>query len=158
MIVHRLLLMIAMAAFALLLAACGNEPVGGPPAIRYGQDVCSECGMIISDERFACAIVPDEAAQAPLLFDDIGCLLDYEQAHQATAGKRYFHDALARYWIAVDRVFFVNTDQQTPMGSGLFALEEAGEAQKLATARKDGAGKVRDYSQLRRTAAAQSNE
>ena len=41
---------------ALALAACGGgADTTQPPEILYGQDVCDECDMIISEEKFAAA-------------------------------------------------------------------------------------------------------
>ncbi len=145
---------IAAAALPLLMTACGNRVASGPPAIRYGQDVCSECGMIVSDERFASAIVPEASEQGPLLFDDVGCMLDYEQAHQVGKAARYFHDVRTRQWITAEEASFVKTGQQTPMGSGLQALGDRAAAQKLAEGEKTSGGRVRAYSELRQAAPA----
>ena len=39
-----------------LLAACAQGATElNPPEIRYGEDVCADCNMIISDPRFASA-------------------------------------------------------------------------------------------------------
>ncbi len=43
-------------ALALLAAGCAQGTAEiKPPEIRYGEDVCVECKMIISDPRFAAA-------------------------------------------------------------------------------------------------------
>ena len=42
---------------AWLLAGCGGaEEVVAPPEIRYGEDVCTMCNMLISEPRFATEI------------------------------------------------------------------------------------------------------
>ena len=43
---------------AVLLASCSARPgEPQPPEINFGQDTCDACGMIISEARFAAAIV-----------------------------------------------------------------------------------------------------
>ncbi|MEZ4676418.1 MAG: hypothetical protein R2932_19510 [Caldilineaceae bacterium] len=69
----------------IVLVACGGATVTPdmPPEILYGEDVCDQCNMIISDERFAAGLVvelePGEFEHR--IFDDIGDLLAYEKAH-----------------------------------------------------------------------------
>src|SRR5262245_16948176 len=58
---------------AALLGGCERASTDSPPAIAYGRDECAHCGMIISDDRFAAALIVRDGAQShPLLFDDIG--------------------------------------------------------------------------------------
>ena len=67
-----------------LLAACAQGTTElAPPDIRYGEDVCVECNMIISDERFASAIGYEVAPgrYETASFDDIGDMLDYAAKH-----------------------------------------------------------------------------
>ena len=46
----------------LTLAACGGgTDTTQPPEILYGQDVCDECDMIISEEKYAAAYWTAEA-------------------------------------------------------------------------------------------------
>ncbi|MCP4248222.1 MAG: hypothetical protein GY778_14345 [bacterium] len=119
-----------VAAVALtLLAGCGGEPSSGPPEIRYGLEECDYCRMVISQEKFAAAIV-DEAGSATR-FDDVGCLVDYRRERPATANNVWVHDHAGGGWIAAEPAWFVRDPRGlTPMGSGLtaFALRPDAEA------------------------------
>ena len=64
--------MLAVGGLLVLLTACGQDAPAGPPTVRYGQDPCAGCGMIISDDRFAAAWVDPAGEAAPRLFDDGG--------------------------------------------------------------------------------------
>ena len=59
-----------------LLAGCRPVDLSRPPAVRFGEEACASCRMIISDERFAAALVT--ATGEILKFDDIGCLIRQE--------------------------------------------------------------------------------
>jgi len=65
---RRFLLIAAGAPF--MLSACTRK-TEGPEDIRYGREVCTMCGMIISDPHYAAEIRggPDKAL---VKFDDIG--------------------------------------------------------------------------------------
>jgi hypothetical protein len=107
---------------ALLTGGCGNHVPPGPPIIHYGQDACAGCGMIISDERFASALVISTTDAPALLFDDIGCMLRYEHDQPALSVQRFFHDAETRKWIDESHAALHKSGRNTPMGSGLIAL------------------------------------
>ena len=58
----------------LALAACGGgADTTQPPEILYGQDVCDECDMIISEEKYAAAYWTAEGEARR--FDDVGEML-----------------------------------------------------------------------------------
>ena len=44
-------------AIAVAGAGCADRSADGPPVVHYGQDVCAACNMIVSEERFAAALV-----------------------------------------------------------------------------------------------------
>ena len=46
-----------LAAGLILASGCGRRSDTGPPELHYGQDVCAACNMIVSEERFAAAVV-----------------------------------------------------------------------------------------------------
>jgi len=55
----RLLVILTLS--GLLLGACGGRQGAlQPPEIYYGQDTCARCGMLISDPRFAAALLTEE--------------------------------------------------------------------------------------------------
>src|SRR5262249_9466691 len=47
-----------------------------PPTVRFGEEACASCRMIIGDEHFAAALVAPTGDA--LKFDDIGCLVEHE--------------------------------------------------------------------------------
>lgn len=121
---------------AAVLTACQGAPLEGPPELRLGRDTCAECGMIISEKAFACALLVEyDGTREHAVFDDIGCMLDYqlkqEQSHQ-TIGS-FVVDYKERRWITAESSrYFVVEDHsvRTPMASGIvaFSTEEAAHA------------------------------
>ena len=130
---------VLLLALALILAGCGGPKVTPetPPQIRYGEDVCVRCGMIINDERYAAGLVvetgPDRYEHR--IFDDIGGMFLYvEEETEALPIVRYFvHDYASLDWIDAQRASFVASQSVlTPMGFGLTAFENTTAAQSMA--------------------------
>jgi copper chaperone NosL len=91
--------------------------------------------MILSDERFAAALLVREGgAITPLLFDDIGDMLDYERSHgDMDLVDRFVHDADSRAWLPGSEAAYVRSETlHTPMGSGLAAFADPAAAQARA--------------------------
>jgi hypothetical protein len=65
---------LAAAALAGPLAACGDKT--GPRPVRWGEETCEYCGMIIDDPHFAAEIREGTGRQL-WKFDDIGCAATY---------------------------------------------------------------------------------
>ncbi len=131
-------------------AGCGRESGIAPPEIRYGQDTCAVCGMIISDERFAAGLVTGTAPRyQALAFDDLGCLLGYERdTPDAPVAARYVRDFQAPQWRAAETAFYVHGPAlHSPMAFNLAASADAAGAAALAAAR---GGDVLDYASVRR--------
>lgn len=133
---HKTLLLTLLLFF---LSACGGTPIDPdtPPEIAYGEDVCSRCGMIIGDERFAAALVVEKAANdyEQLVFDDAGEMFAYaaEDAGRSRIVRWFVHDYNSREWIDASSAWFVIADSlHTPMGYGVAACAEQAEAQALA--------------------------
>ncbi len=143
---------IARASAIALVAAvggCGDTQSSGPPPIRLGRDECAECGMIISEDRYSASLVVDDRGlRKPLLFDDIGDLLDYERTHpELRTLARYVHDQTSRAWIDAASASYVHADSiHTPMGSGLAACVTRAEAEQLA---KPIDGRVMTFDEVR---------
>jgi copper chaperone NosL len=110
----------------LFIAGCGEQLADGPPAVRYGQDECAHCGMIVTDERHAAAIttVAGDGTSDYLAFDDIGDLIDYEREHpELKVHRRYVHDLKSKSWVEASAATIVHSPElHTPMGSGLAAF------------------------------------
>lgn len=121
---------------SLTTLACEREPLSGPPTLRLGRDECLECGMSIMEDRCSTAMLVECAGQrSHRLFDDIGCMLDVEDAgiDGCVVLERYVHDHGTRDWVAAEEALFLVTDSDaltTPMGSGLVAFARREDAER----------------------------
>lgn len=123
-------------AITLPLASCDETPTDGPPTVRLAHDLCAECNMIISDERWATAtIVEGPRGPEPRLFDDFNCQVRYEHTHpDLTIHARWSHDHASLEWIPTESARFVRAGGiQSPMGSGAAAFTNDPSAQPLAS-------------------------
>ena len=123
-------------ASALALAGCGKTDDFGPPDIRFGQDTCHACGMIIEDDRYAAAVVTQggDGEVERQAFDDAGEMLEFKPAGGVTIARRYVRDVATRRWVDSDAATFVKApDLQTPMGSGIVAYADPAAARAWAT-------------------------
>jgi copper chaperone NosL len=132
---------------AMLAWGCGQPETDGPPNVRYGQDECIHCGMILSEERHTAAIVHlvDGDRRESLLFDDIGDLIDYEIEHpELRIHRRYVHDLDTKQWLDASAAAIVHAPGlHTPMGSGLAAFASRESASAAVT--RLSAGQVLDW-------------
>lgn len=120
-----------------MIAGCGKTEDAGPPEIRFGQDTCHACGMIIEDERYAAAVVTTSTGGAieKQAFDDIGEMLEFTPPQDAREVKRYVRDVTTRQWLDASHATLVKSPAvQTPMGSGIVAYADAQAAQAAAKA------------------------
>lgn len=115
------------------LVACQSPAdLSEPPDIRYGEDLCTECGMIISEPRFAAAYytVDSDARR----FDDIGGMAIHHAENQEDVAHFWVHDYDTEEWIMADQAFFVMSDQiHTPMDFGVIAISNQSRAEELAS-------------------------
>jgi copper chaperone NosL len=144
-------LSIVLSAAMLLLAACSAalvEPAA--PEIHYGEDMCSDCGMIINEPRFAASYAAEqgEGAYQTFIFDDIGDMLHHMQQNLTLTGAGWWvHDYESEEWIdATTAWFVVGEGIKTPMGHGLAAFAAQAEAEALAA---EVGGKVLDWDKVR---------
>ncbi|MBK8431978.1 MAG: nitrous oxide reductase accessory protein NosL [Chloroflexi bacterium] len=121
-------LLFLLIVLTLLQLACGRAPdLETPPEIVYGEDVCVECGMIISDPRFAAAYVT--SAGDARLFDDIGDMLVYDQRMGEAVHAYWVHDLHSEAWARAETATFVTqSNLNTPMGWGIVAFATAEDA------------------------------
>lgn len=128
----RWIILALLGAVLLLLVACGQSAdTNTPPEIMYGQDVCDQCGMIISEEKFAAAYwTADGEARR---FDDIGGMFAYIAANPEEAASYWVHDITTGDWIRAEEAYYVSdSDLMTPMGFGIAACATEDQAQALA--------------------------
>lgn len=130
----RILVMVAAAA-TLTLPGCAEDDPTGPPEIYYGQSVCTRCGMIISDARFASAtiVLDDRGRPEAWLYDDIGDMLKHERdLAPERVLSRWVHDYSTSEWVpAGDAVYLRSEQLRTPMASHLVALSNRASADAL---------------------------
>ena len=132
---------------AALLPACGDAAPSAPapPDIAYGRAICVECGMIISEPRYAAAYEIDGDDR---IFDDIGDML----AHGLRTGEltletpAWVHDHPSAEWLDAHLAWFVvDAGLATPMGHDIAAFADRAAADRLAA---DRGGRVHDWDQL----------
>lgn len=125
-------LIFSLLAVVLLTACAGKPGEPRPPEIQYGQELCSACGMLISEARFAAAtlLTSGEARK----FDDIGEMLVYHMDHPEDQVQAWFvHDYGSESWIRGESAFFVKSEViKSPMGSGIVAFEKESDAKAFA--------------------------
>lgn len=130
----------ACAAAGALLAACApqsTEPQ--PPEIVYDFDVCAGCGMLISEPRFAGALV---LADGPALkFDDLGDMVMYQLDRPNLKITAWFvHDYYTETWTRAETAFYIAyAGIASPMGHGLAAFATQAAADTFAQSECGGA-------------------
>lgn len=117
----------------LLLAACGGgaDIANEPPEIIYGQDVCSECNMIINEANYASAYwTADGEARR---FDDVGEMLKFMHENSEERASTWVHDVNTAEWLRAEEAWFVmSAGLMTPMGTGVAAVANEEDARALA--------------------------
>ncbi|MFT3685627.1 MAG: nitrous oxide reductase accessory protein NosL [Phycisphaerales bacterium] len=131
---------------ALSLSACTSDPLTGPLEPRIGRDECAECGMLISDGACASALLIEQNGSAgqgdggggrgvkeSVVFDDIGCMLDYLPKTKGAHVEHFVRDHAQRRWVAGSTAWIVAASGlHTPMGSGMVAFADRAAADRLA--------------------------
>ena len=130
---HKKIILFLFLLVLLLLAACQSQiDLSQPPEIRFGEEVCTECGMIISEPRYAAAYYTTQGDARR--FDDIGGMFTYQAEHQEDVAQSWVHDFDTEELVKADQAFYVISDQlHTPMGFGVIAFSEQDRAQRLAS-------------------------
>ena len=131
---HKILTIITLILLSgIVLGACQPAvDLSQPPDIRFGEDICDECNMIISEPRFAAAYFTFEGTARR--FDDIGDMLAYNAKHNEDVAQFWVHDFKSeKSLIAKDAFFVVSEDLHTPMGHGMVAFEFEDQAQSFAS-------------------------
>ncbi|MDE0290997.1 MAG: nitrous oxide reductase accessory protein NosL [Candidatus Dadabacteria bacterium] len=118
----------------LLLASCGENNISGPVEIRYGQDMCERCKMIISEERFSAQLILN--SRNIYKFDDIGEMILYasESKISPETSEMYVKDFDTGKWLASDEAIYVTVENiKTPMDFGIVALSDKKSADETAS-------------------------
>jgi copper chaperone NosL len=107
----------------LVLSACSR----GPEPIRWGMDTCARCQMVISDPRFAAALIVPGGRQ--LNFDGVDELARHLAAEKAT-GTAYVTDGSeAGALVSAETATYVaSPDIRSPMGGHVISFGTAAAA------------------------------
>jgi copper chaperone NosL len=145
-----LVVALILSAAVLLITACSSEPeFEQPPDIRYGEDVCDRCMMIINEARYATAYVTSSGETRR--FDDIGGMLRYDKDMEEEVAVYWVHDYETEEWLKADNAYYVtDTGLHTPMGFGIIAFTTLERAESWA---ENEGGMVMDFSELRNASA-----
>lgn len=101
------------------------------PRIRYGEETCDRCRMIISERRFASAYRTNDDILRK--FDDLGCAVLHRVEQDEQIKQFWAYDYEETAWLDRSQIFFVHSkDLLTPMGYGIVAVKTEEEARRLA--------------------------
>ncbi|MCK9485154.1 MAG: nitrous oxide reductase accessory protein NosL [Dehalococcoidia bacterium] len=101
------------------------------PVVRYGEEACARCGMIIDDARFAAAWTTESGE---VHFDDIGCLV-LEAAERPAPGdaRHWVNTYVEEAWAPVETATFVlSAEIRSPMAFGAAAAPDRDASDRLA--------------------------
>ncbi|WP_102275249.1 nitrous oxide reductase accessory protein NosL [Cytobacillus massiliigabonensis] len=113
--------LVLMAGFFLLLAGCQSK-AAAPVEIKANEESCAECKMGIEELKSAAQIILEDGK--PLLFDDIGCMINYLQQNSPKYEAAFIHDFETGEWIDFDKSTFVQgTAIESPMSYGIAGFE-----------------------------------
>ncbi len=114
----RIAIVIFSFAFVLSCDSCPRKKVGGPVDILPGE-TCSECGMHITDVKFAGEYVTSDGRVKK--FDDLGCLVESYIKEKDKVVNIWVKDFDTGVWIGSDEAVFVE-GFTTPMNYGFVAF------------------------------------
>lgn len=118
-----------------VLAACWLTGCdAGPEPMRYGQDECTDCKMIVSDQRFGAEIVTKKGKV--LKFDDLCCMTAFLKrggVAESDVKMRVVSDFnRPNVFIPVEQALFLKNDElKSPMRSDCAAFATDAELQKV---------------------------
>jgi copper chaperone NosL len=116
---------------AVLGGCTRQEDPLSPPSIRYGEDVCAACNMIISDPAYASAYRTTDGDVR--LFDDLGEMVVYLRTRQEPTVATFVHHYETQGWLMAEDAAYVRSGAlKTPMGFGVAATSSPEEAWSLA--------------------------
>lgn len=115
----------------LLLIGC-SEGAPGPRPIEPG-DMCAQCRMAISQQRFAAETADSDGNVKK--FDDIGCMRKFTAKARPAQNKEllFVADYDDTQWLPARDGFYVQSATiPSPMASGLLAVRDRTRAEKHA--------------------------
>ncbi len=126
---HRSHYFLLFAIPGLLLSACSGGPETGPVEVRWDQNNCERCRMMLSDPHFAAQIryFPEAKRSRVVKFDDIGCAtlwLKDQQWKNDPKTEIWVADFRSGEWIDARKATYIRKNN-SPMGYDLGAQAEA---------------------------------
>jgi copper chaperone NosL len=127
----RAAIVVMMLTLPVTSAACASASAG-PPEIVIDRTACAQCGMLISERRYAAA--SRSGREEARVFDDIGCLLNDVRGSAHRPELLWFNDAETGQWIlpAAAPAFIRASSIRTPMGGGTLAFGTLDAARRAA--------------------------
>jgi len=126
---HRCYSFSLYAILILILSACSGEPETGPVEVKWDQDNCERCRMMLSDRNFAAQIryFPKAKRSRVVKFDDIGCAVLWikdQQWNNDPKTQIWVADHNSGEWIDARKATYLRKNN-SPMGYDLGAQAEA---------------------------------
>ncbi len=126
---HRWNYFLLFATLTLVLSACSGEPETGPVEVKWDQNNCDRCRMMLSDRNFAAQIryFPEAKRSRVVKFDDIGCAalwLKDQQWKNDPETQIWVADHRSGEWIDARKATYIRKNN-SPMGYNLGAQTEA---------------------------------
>ncbi len=124
--------MIWLVLVLMITAACNSAPdLETPPEIRYGEDTCERCLMIINEARYASSYVTGSGEVR--LFDDLGEMFSFINEFPENVVVYWVHDYDTEEWLKGRDAYYVAADGlRTPMGFSIVAVSTEERAESLA--------------------------
>jgi copper chaperone NosL len=138
-------ILIWLVLLVMVSAACGSQAnLETPPEIRYGEDICDRCNMIINEARFAASYVTSTGDVRR--FDDIGEMVAYVQEVPEEVIVYWVHDYETEKWVKADEAVYIAADGlRTPMGFDIVAFAAQEKAEALAA---ETGGEIHTFEEL----------
>ena len=126
---HRIIHILFFSVFSLFLSACSGEPETGPVEVKWDQNNCERCRMMLSDRNFAAQIryFPEAKRSRVVKFDDIGCAVLWikdQQWNNDPKTQIWVADHSSGKWIDARKATYIRKNN-SPMGYDLGAQTEA---------------------------------
>ena len=114
----------------IFIASCSVEPV----PIKYGNDICSFCRMIITNSRYGTEILTKKGKNYK--FDSIECLvqfIDEGEIHEENIHSLLITDFVSpeKFTDAKSSSYLVSHNLPSPMGANLTGFQKKSDAEKL---------------------------
>jgi len=126
---HRHHYFLFFTVLTLILTACSGEPETGPAEVRWDQNNCERCRMMLSDRYFAAQIryFPEANRSKVVKFDDIGCAtlwLKKQPWKDDPETEIWVVEHSSGEWIDAMKATYIRK-KNSPMGYDLGAQAEA---------------------------------